>query len=367
MPAALLRLAIHALSGCEEMKIFTCPTCNGALYFDNLTCACGTSVTFDPEAEAFRSGCETCANREQIGCNWQADAGAGSLCRACAMTEVVPDSLVHQNIPLWADTEKAKRWALVNLGQWGWLKSADPGPRPRFHLLSEQTSAGRAAVTMGHDDGLITINVTEADPAQRVARREDLSERYRTLIGHFRHELGHYVFLRLSQDQTFQNAFRAKFGDERADYGAALARHYEQGPPQGWQQNHVTAYASSHPHEDWAESFAHIVHLTDMLDSFVAAGFASPALDRLSTPPFQLRDAQALLSAGVEIGLGLNHTNRSMGLFDVYPFVLSETARDKLAFVHGAIRGGAPETRTRSKGTGRRFWNLFRPGPVTPS
>ena len=88
---------------------------------------------------------------------------------------------------------------------------------------------------------------------------------------------------------------------------------------------------------------------------------------RISAARAELRDAQALLSAGVEIGLGLNHTNRSMGLFDVYPFVLSETARDKLAFVHGAIRGGAPETRTRSKGTGRRFWNLFRPGPVTPS
>ena len=115
MPAALLRLAIHALSGCEEMKIFTCPTCNGALYFDNLTCACGTSVSFDPEAEAFEQLDVPCANREQIDCNWHAEAGPGTYCRACAMTEIVPDSLVTTNIPLWADTEAAKRWVIDNL------------------------------------------------------------------------------------------------------------------------------------------------------------------------------------------------------------------------------------------------------------
>lgn len=347
------------------MKIFTCPTSNHPLYFDNLNCACGTSVTFNPEAEAFEAGCEPCANRETIGCNWQAAAGPGSFCRACAMTEVVPDSLVHQNIPLWADTEKAKRWVLVNLGQWGWLKDGDTGPRPRFHLLSEQTSAGRANVTMGHDDGLITINVTEADPAQRVARREDLSERYRTLIGHFRHELGHYVFLRLSRDEAFLNAFRARFGDERADYGAALSRHYEQGPPQGWQEAHVTTYASSHPHEDWAETFAHILHLTDMIDSFVASGFSAPALEGLGKPPYEVADTRAILKAGVDIGLGLNHLNRSMGLFDIYPFVLSETAREKLAFVHAAVREGPSGGGFKQKPGRKRFWNPLRPRPVT--
>ena len=349
------------------MKIFTCPDCNGPLYFTNLSCGCGARVTFDPEAERFATGQDACSNREQIDCNWQAAYGPGSLCRACAMTEIVPDSLVHQNIALWADTETAKRRALVNLGQWGWLKDSDTGPRPRFHLLSEQTSTGKASVTMGHADGLITINVTEADPAQRVARREDLSERYRTLIGHFRHELGHYVFLRLSQDQSFLDAFRAGFGDERADYGAALERHYEQGPPTDWQASHVTAYASSHPHEDWAESFAHILHLTDMLDSFLAAGFRAPALDALRAPPYEVVDTGALLTAGVDVGLGLNHLNRSMGLFDIYPFVLSEAARTKLGFVHGAVRRGPIESMPRKKGTGRRFWNLFRPAAVKSS
>jgi|TARA_B100000678_G_scaffold173456_1_gene144734 hypothetical protein len=356
MPTALLRMAITAMSGCEKMKIFTCPTCNGPLYFDNLTCACGTSVSFDPEAEAFEQLDVPCANREQIDCNWHAEAGPGTYCRACAMTEIVPDSLVTTNIPLWADTEAAKRWVLVNLGQWGWLKANDAGQKPRFHLLSEHTSTGHAPVTMGHADGLITINVTEADPARRVERRERLSERYRTLTGHFRHELGHYVFFRLVQDAKFADAFRKLFGDERADYGAALSRHYEQGPPQDWQTRHITGYASSHPHEDWAESFAHIVHLTDMLDSANAARLKAPGAD--VPDAYRAADSESVISAGASLGLALNHINRSMGLADIYPFVIAPKVRKKLKFVREAVAKG-PIERTQPHRR-KRNWNPFR-------
>ncbi|MEQ9314896.1 MAG: putative zinc-binding metallopeptidase, partial [Henriciella sp.] len=191
------------------MKTFTCPDCGSTLYFDNLVCSCGVEVAFDPDAEVFVRAADPCANRTQIGCNWQSAAGPASLCRACAMTKVVPDSLVATNIPLWSRAEAAKRWVLANLGQWGWFKTTDAGPAPMFHLLSETTSFGHAPVTMGHADGLITINVVEADPAERVARREKLSEAYRTLVGHFRLELGHYVFLRLSEDWTFLEQFRS--------------------------------------------------------------------------------------------------------------------------------------------------------------
>lgn len=340
------------------MKLFKCPSCKGTLYFNNRACSCGAEVAFDPEAEKFEVLDAGCANREQINCNWKADAGHGSLCRACAMTEIVPDSMVNTNVPLWAETEAAKRWVLVNLGQWGWLKAGDQGMWPRFHLLSEVTSTGPAPVTMGHADGLITINVTEADPAQRVARREKLSERYRTLVGHFRHELGHYVFLRLVQDERFASSFRNLFGDERADYGAALARHYESGPPQGWQDNHITEYASSHPHEDWAETFAHLVHLTDMIDSASAAGLrhANAAV----IDPYRTNDGDALISAGANLGIAFNHVNRSMGLFDLYPFVIAPTVRDKLAFVRNAVAAG-PRERAKPK---RRNWNPFRASPV---
>ena len=341
------------------MKIFACPHCDGPLYFENLACACGTDVMFDPEAEQFVAAGETCANRSQIDCNWQSEAGPGGLCRACAMTEVVPDSIVSTNVPLWADSERAKRWVLNNLGQWGWLKATDTGPRPRFHLLSEFTANGQVPVTMGHDNGLITINVSEADPALRVARRESLDERFRTLTGHFRHELGHYVFLRLAADERFTRAFRALFGDERADYGAALGRHYDQGPPPGWEQTYITAYASSHPHEDWAETFAHLVHIADMVDSFQAAGMSAPAIEPLGGHAYGASDVQALISAGVELGLGLNHVNRSMGLFDIYPFVLSQMARDKIAFVHDWVAASGPQQQKREKRRSS-FFGLFK-------
>lgn len=324
------------------MKIFTCPDCGGALYFDNLACSCGVEVAFDPEAETFNRATDSCSNRAQIGCNWQSAAGPGSLCRACAMTKVVPDSLVETNMSLWARTEAAKRWVLVNLGQWGWLKASDTGRSPLFHLLSETTSYGHAPVTMGHDDGLITINVIEADPAERVARRERLSESYRTLAGHFRHELGHYIFLRLSDNERFLKRFRALFGDERADYGEALARHYDQGPPVGWADAHVTGYASSHPHEDWAETFAHLVHLTDMIDSFLAAGFSAPGLERVAPNPYACTAPADLISAAVGVGLGMNHVSRSMGQFDIYPFVISEQVRTKLAFIHEWVAQAGP-------------------------
>ncbi|MEM5515504.1 putative zinc-binding metallopeptidase [Henriciella sp. AS95] len=333
------------------MKIFTCPDCGGTLYFDNLVCNCGLEVAFDPEAETFVRAGDSCTNRARIGCNWQSAAGPASLCRACAMTKIVPDSLVETNLSLWALTEAAKRWVLVNLGQWGWLKASDTGPAPLFHLLSETTSYGHAPVTMGHDDGLITINVIEADPAERVARRERLSESYRTLAGHFRHELGHYVFLRLSEDETFLKQFRALFGDERADYGEALARHYDQGPPAGWADDHVTGYASSHPHEDWAETFAHLVHLTDMLDSYLAAGFSAPGLDGVSPDPYACKDPNKLISAAVSVGLGMNHVSRSMGQFDIYPFVISEKVRTKLAFIHEWVAKTGPLSGAKARPT----------------
>ena len=293
---------------------------------------------FNPEAVTFVEAGDTCSNRAVIRCNWQADAGPGSYCRSCAMTEIIPQSVAGKNVALWDDAERAKRWVLSNLGQWGWMSDRDTGLRPRFHLLSEETSEGPAAIIMGHDSGLITINVTEADPAVRVARREELAERYRTLVGHFRHEIGHYVFLRLVTNKGFAADFRDMFGDERADYGAALKRHYEQGPPNDWWVHHVTPYASAHPHEDWAETFAHLLHLTDMVDSFQASDFSARAAHIGRLDPYKTKNSAALISGGIEIGIGMNHVNRSMGLFDLYPFVLSIEAREKLEFVHNWVR-----------------------------
>ena len=326
------------------MRIFQCPICGETLFFRNTSCSCGAEVGYDPDRAAFTTQFAPCANRPEIGCNWIAEGQGGRLCRACAMTEVIPDTFRAENLKHWAEAERAKRWVLANLARWGWFGPADLGPRPVFRLLAEHTSAGEVPVTMGHADGVVTINVTEADPAERVRRRIELGEPLRTMIGHYRHELGHFFFERLKADPAFLDAFRQTFGDERADYGEALKRHYAQGAPTDWQERHVSAYSSAHPHEDWAECFAHLLHLADITDSFVASGLRSPeAPGGPEYDPYAERDAEWLITVGAGLGIALNHINRSMGLPDIYPFVLTPPNRGKLAFVHRWMHDARPQ------------------------
>jgi hypothetical protein len=322
------------------MRIFRCPRCGAELFFDNLVCGCGFVTGYDPAAQGFVADPAFCANRAPIGCNWVRD-GASALCASCLMTAVHPDLSVPGNAALWVRAERAKRHVLAGLMRWGWLGAADPGPRPAFHMLAEATATGRVAVSMGHAAGLVTINLAEADAAEQVRRREMLGEPYRTMIGHLRHELAHFLFARLAGTAGFLDAFRARFGDERQDYAAALARHYAEGPPPGWQEDHVTPYATAHPHEDWAESAAHAMHLTDIADSFAAAGLGLAALPM---PPgwdaFAERDAAALLEAGIAIGVALNHVNRAVGQPDLYPFVSMPATRAKLSFALERLAAG---------------------------
>ncbi|RVV99812.1 hypothetical protein EKE94_03835 [Mesobaculum littorinae] len=317
------------------MQIFRCPSCGERAYFHNLRCgSCGTDIAFDPGAQEMVTGVDMCDNRDKIGCNWQAEYVGGGLCRSCAMTEVVPDTLVQDNVALWSQAELAKRWVLANLARWHWFDEVDAGPKPRFHLMSEHTRRGDENVVMGHDMGLVTINVTEADPVEQVRRQQELGESYRTMIGHFRHELAHYLQVRLAETPGFLDEFRAMFGDETADYGAALGRHYDSGPPADWAERFVTPYASAHPHEDWAETVAHLLHLTDIVDSAAAVGLDDEGDTHPPGDAYAMKDAEALIARGADLGLAFNHVNRSMGLDDLYPFVLPAAVHEKLAFAH---------------------------------
>lgn len=320
------------------MKIFSCPNCNSQLFFSNLECSCGIGVVFDAERQIFRTADDPCANRKKIGCNWSSGSNSAELCPSCRMTKIIPDTFHDDNRDLWSTTESAKRWTLATLGRWGWFVKDDKGRHPVFHLLSEATKSGETPVSMGHLDGVITINVSEADPVDGIEKRLAFGERYRTMLGHFRHELAHFVFERLGVDAEFLAEFRTLFGNETGDYALALSDYYENGPPEGWNRSHVTAYASSHPHEDWAESFAHLLHLTDISDSFAAAGLDSSGLIASGFDAYSESDADRLISIGADLGIALNHVNRSMGLPDLYPFVLSPTIRKKLAFVHRWVR-----------------------------
>ena len=200
---------------------------------------------------------------------------------------------------------------------------------------------GHTLAPMGHGDGVVTISVSEANAVVRVTRKEALDEPYRTMIGHMRHEIAHMLWWRLSLREDFLTAFREMFGDERADYTAALQKHYKQGPSQDWELFYLTSYASAHPHEDWAETAAHLLHLTDITDSFVATGLVSPEMPGHHWDPYSEPDTALLVHVASTLVARVNHINRSMGLPDIYPFVLSETAHRKLAFVHDWLRRGA--------------------------
>lgn len=138
------------------------------------------------------------------------------------------------------------------------------------------------------------------------------------------------------------------FGDERADYGQALQRHYDQGPPADWQSRFVTAYAAMHPWEDFAETWAHYLHIVDTLETAGAFGLSTrPGLtqgEELDTSvdfdPYRSPGMQQLTESWLPLTIAVNSLNRAMGQPDLYPFVLSAPALEKLTFVHTLVTPG---------------------------
>lgn len=312
------------------MQHLSCPICGERVWFHNLTCAKGHDLLFDPEAGAFAVHSTCCANRDRIGCNWHAQA---HLCRSCTMSETIPALTVEPNLALLSRSEAAKRWVLANLARWSWFTDADPGPRPVFRMLSEWLGdQGDVQVMMGHADGIITINVVEACDRIRHERQSELGERYRSMVGHIRHELAHFLFERLAPLPGFLPDFRALFGDERADYAAALGAHYAD--PRDPGDSHITGYATMHPHEDWAETTAHLLHLVDMTDSFISSGLSAPQVPAGDYAPYGDRDPARLLNAAMAVALAVNDINRALDNPDLYPFVLTDGIRAKLVFAH---------------------------------
>ncbi|HMO64235.1 MAG TPA: putative zinc-binding metallopeptidase [Verrucomicrobiota bacterium] len=285
------------------------------------------------------------------GCNWLIPADDPQpLCRACRLNRTIPNlgdpEHGREDGELWQRLEAAKRRLVASLLALGLpvqsRETEDPGHGLAFDFLRSPKEGPR--VLTGHADGLITINVEEADDAVREKIRVGLREPYRTLLGHFRHEVGHYYWDRLVAGTPWLEPFREVFGDERADYAAALKRNYEQGPAPDWSQRHVSAYASVHPWEDWAETWAHYLHIVDSLQTALNFGFGGDTVE-FSIEPFG-RDALyqpdhpgatrflELLNSWIELVAVLNELNRSLGKPDPYPFVLSKPAVRKLHFIH---------------------------------
>jgi hypothetical protein len=292
-----------------------------------------------------------CANAALDACNWLVPAqSADTFCRACRLNRTIPDLDSWQNQLRWQRLETAKHrlvYGLLRLGLPLTSKFDDPETGLAFDFLANtgRRVRGQAQIVTGHAAGLITIDIAEADDAERERHRQDMSESYRTLLGHFRHEVGHYYWDRLVRSGPWISSFRDLFGDERQDYGASLERHYAQGPPADWQQRFVSGYASAHPWEDFAETWAHYLHIVDTLETAHAFGLrvqprggSDPALaTEIDFDPYCQRDFDALVRTWLPLTFAVNSLNHSMGQPDLYPFVLAPTVMGKLRLVHGLI------------------------------
>ncbi|MFT3732536.1 MAG: putative zinc-binding metallopeptidase [Hyphomicrobium sp.] len=344
------------------MKNFACSNCGNTVYFENVKCVnCGSTLGFDsgelsivaladagmsetaPDVPIFRKlnpgpddvVLRYCANAEFGVCNWLTPESESNIfCKACDLNRIIPNLSEPGSLHAWRALEHAKKRLVYSL--------------LRFSLPFDGSASSKGSLTFdfvrnaltGHLDGVVTIDVSEADAVERERQRKHFDEPYRSLLGHLRHESGHYYWMVLVDEAQRLEEFREIFGDERDDYDAALARHHSSGPAPDWQERHVSAYASAHPWEDWAETWAHYLHMVDALDTAAAEGMEGHGLrldlrdDIYSTVTFE-----TLMARWIPLTIALNSLSRSMGHDDFYPFVIPGSAYDKLAFVHRVIHG----------------------------
>ena len=289
-----------------------------------------------------------CANAAHDVCNWLVNAQhSESFCAACRHNRMIPDLSAPDNLAHWRMIESAKHrlfYTLIKLRLPLVTKIEDPDGLA-FDFIAEPATPAAGPVMTGHDNGLITINLAEADDAERERQRHQMGEPYRTLLGHFRHEIGHYYWSRLVANSDRLQEFRDVFGDERKDYGTALQEHYANGPPADWPNHFVTSYASAHPWEDFAETWAHYFHMVDTLETAGAFGMSlrpkvTKGSDYATKIDFDVHQAEMdrIIEAWLPLTFAVNSINRSMGLPDLYPFVLAPTVIAKLTYVHDRIR-----------------------------
>jgi len=277
-------------------------------------------------------------------------------CVSCRLNHIIPNLSEPENLALWNSVEIAKRRLLYTLYTLGLPiigRDTEPQSGLAFEFLADQTSddefsnqvTPQQSVITGHRAGLISINIMEAEDSAREEMREKMKERYRTLLGHFRHESGHYYWERLVSNTSHLDEYRRLFGDERTNYQQALENYYQSGPPTGWQDNWISAYASSHPWEDWAETWAHYLHMVDTLETAQDFGFSIQGQDVSALTP-DIQATQGYMTRAVfdilledwgRLAVALNALNRSMGLADAYPFVISNNVLAKLHFIHKVI------------------------------
>jgi hypothetical protein len=347
------------------MKLFKCSNCGQLIYFENSHCEqCGSKLGFHaddvqlyPLVEQDNSTFtiynkldsihyQYCANHFYKVCNWLVPVNSDSVyCKACSLNRTIPNLNRPEYAARWKKIEKAKHrlvYSLLRLKLPFESKRKNPGKGLWFDFKADE-NIGRERILTGHDDGLITINLAEADDLEREMTRQAMNEGYRTVLGHFRHEVGHYYWDRLIGETGHLEEFRRLFGDERLDYDAALKRHYSQGPPADWNLQYISAYATMHPWEDWAETWAHFLHIIDTLETAYAFGLkVQPGIAEdyagiqaeMNTDPHTIENFTQIMSQWLPLSFAMNSLNRSMGLNDPYPFVIRPVVMKKLGFIH---------------------------------
>jgi len=355
------------------MNTFFCQHCGERLFFENTFCiSCNHTLGFlpdvlqisaiSPKGEAWVSGIpETnaytyrkCSNyQNENACNWMVRADdPDAFCVSCRLNRIIPDLSGSNNRELWVKLEAAKRrliYALLKLELPVIPKSRGTGGGLGFEFLADPAVPMNESdrILTGHMDGVITINLAEANDAVREKTRLNMREIYRTLLGHFRHECAHYYWDLLVRFSPRIDEVRRVFGDERQDYQAALQNYYQMGPPADWSGKFVTAYAASHPWEDWAETWAHYLHIMDTLETAAAGGVEVRLNDkhRAFVVPFGL-EFPAIRENWHALRFVVNSLNRSMGMADPYPFILSDEIARKLEFIHQWIRAAVQASKS---------------------
>lgn len=366
------------------MTLFKCDSCGQTVHFESVQCTnCSHTLAFLPDqatvaaiepdtsgrtdsgiwrlvVDTAASGARfrLCRNSIEHGvCNWAVpNEDPNDYCRSCRLNHIVPnlvDATAKEN---WHRIEIAKRrllFTLLGLGLPVQTKAENPATGLAFDFLK---AGEQSQVFTGHNDGLITLNIAEADNPFREKVREQLGEAYRTLLGHLRHESGHYFWELLVKDSANLEGFRRLFGDETLSYDEALKKHYEMGPPPNWWDRFVSSYATMHPWEDWAETWAHYLHMVDGLETAKAFGLSLVAVagtrgdGKLNARRIDRHSFDDLIQGWVPLTVALNSMNRSFGMADCYPFVLTAAAIEKLRFVHEVVEQGAGAVPARASG-----------------
>jgi len=256
-------------------------------------------------------------------------------CLSCSLNKMVPAMTAPKKRQWWLDMESAKRRLIVTLQKLNLPIENQKNQKDglAFAFLEDKRmnpAVKEEFVATGHKEGLITVNLAEADDARRERTRVEMGELYRTLLGHFRHESGHYYFERLLRNNdSLLEEFRQLFGDERVNYNASLKKYYQEPSAFSSSSDFISDYAQSHPFEDWAECWAHYLHMVDTLETASWAGIVDHDMSR--------HDIDQWLSDWSLVTIKLNSLNRSMGLKDAYPFVLSERTLTKIRLVHRIV------------------------------